>query len=369
MKFGLIFELEVPRPWTPESERSVFHEAVDQVVEAERVGFDYVWLVEHHFLEEFAHSTAPEVYLGYLAARTATIRLGHGVVLLEGKVNHPVRVAERIATLDILSNGRVEFGTGRGGNPWQIEPFGSDLASAREEWEEAVEIIPRMWRDEWFHHSGRHFEIPERNVLPKPVQRPHPPIWMACNQPESFEIAGRKGIGALCFTIGAPGELEERIASYRRAVAAAPEQVGSFKNDQVAAFTIAHCDESDRVAREIAGPQAMWYFETIKKIYAPVWQSRSIEDVPPSYRWHALHVTQSERIRGSDEKVRNDYNRLIDSGAMCIGDPAACIRTVDTYRSYGADQVCAMFQVGRVPHDQILKSIRLFGEKVIPVFR
>src|SRR5581483_3573725 len=112
MKFGLLYEFEVPKPWGASSELRVFHEAADQVVFAEQQGFEYVWAVEHHFLPEFAHMSAPEVWLGYMAARTSVMRLGHGVVLLPGKVNHPLRVAERIATLDIMSNGRVEFGTG-----------------------------------------------------------------------------------------------------------------------------------------------------------------------------------------------------------------------------------------------------------------
>ena len=367
MNFGLLYELEVPKPWTPKSEYDIFHQAADQVVLAEQMGFDYVWIVEHHFLEEFAHSSAPEVWLGYLAARTSKIRLGHGVVLLEGTINHPVRVAERIATLDIMSDGRVDFGTGRGSNPFQIEPFGVDLDVTREEWEEAVEIIPRMWEDGWFSHKGRFWDIEERNVLPKPLQKPHPPIWVACQQPATFPIAGRKGIGALCFTIGRPGELKERIQSYREAVADPTEQVGKLKNDQVAAFTVAACDENDLAARELAGPQGAWYFDTIRKIYDPAWQKRE-KGVPASYAYHALNVTQADSQLLHKQADMN-YNDLIDNGSFCMGNPDTCIETIQMYKDSGVDQAMMFFQVGNVPHEKIMNSIRLFGKHVIPHFK
>ena len=366
MKFGMMYELEVPKPWSERSEYDVFHEAVEQAVFAEKMGFEYVWLVEHHFLEQFAHSSAPEVWLAYVAALTKTIRLGHGVVLLGGRINHPVRIAERIATLDILSSGRVDFGTGRGSNPFQIEPFGVDLATSREEWEELVDVIPRMWKDEWLTYKGRFFELPERNVLPKPIQTPHPPIWVACQQPDTFAIAGRKGIGALCFTVGPPGDLAGRIADYRREVAHPKEQVGEYKFDQVAGFTITYCDEDDKAARELMGPQALWYFDVNKKIYGPAWQERSDEEIPPSYRYHAQYITQADNQASAG---RLDYDPLIENGSFCIGDPDRCIETIQMYKDAGVDQVLTFMQVGNVPHEKIMKSIRLFGEHVIPHFK
>ena len=368
MKFGLLNELQVPKPWTPMQEFDVHHQAIDQAVLAEQQGFDYCWIVEHHFLEEFAHSSGPEVWLGYLAARTSTIRLGHAVLLLEGAINHPVRVAERVATLDIMSNGRVEFGTGRGSNPFQAAPFGVDLSVTREQWEDAIEIIPKMWEDGWQSFKTRFWDIPERNVLPKPLQKPHPPIWVACQQPETFRIAGRKGIGALCFTVGPPGNLAERIGEYRAEVATAPEQVGKFKNDQVGAFTIAACDENDQAARELVGPQAVWYFNTLKKLYDPAWQQWD-KDIPPSYQYHALNVTQADSQRGRKYADNLDTNALIDNGSFCIGDPDRCIRTIEMYEEAGVDQVLALFQVGKIPHERIMNSIRLFGKYVIPHFR
>jgi alkanesulfonate monooxygenase SsuD/methylene tetrahydromethanopterin reductase-like flavin-dependent oxidoreductase (luciferase family) len=366
MKFGLIFELQVPKPWSARSEYDIFHQAADQVVFAEQNGFEYAWVVEHHFLTEFAHSCGPEVWLGSLAARTSTIRLGHGVVLMEGKVNHPIRVAERLASLDIMSNGRADLGTGRSSNPWQLDPFGVDLAETREEWEEAVDIIPKMWMNDWFSHKGKFWDIPERNILPKPVQKPHPPIWMACAQPESFTIAGQHGIGALCFAIAPPGYLKERIGDYRKAVASPAKQVGAYRHEQVGAFAMTYCDENDAKARELGGPNALWYFATNKKLYDPSWQRIDEKDVPPSYRYHKLNVTPADSAMQSKQ---TDYNEQINTGAYCIGDPDACIRTIDLYQAAGADQILCMMQVGRIPHEKLMNSIRLFGKYVIPHFK
>ena len=249
MKFGLLYELEMPKPWDPKKEREIFHEALEQIVLAEEMGFEYVWMVEHHFLTEFAHSSAPEVFLGALTQRTSKMRLGHGVVLLP--VNHPIRVAEYVATLDIMSNGRVEFGTGRSGTPYQLTPFGAELKDSRPMWEEALDIIPRMWTEEVFSHMGTYYDISPREIIPKPVQDPHPPIWVAASQVETFKMAGEKGIGTLCFTLGDPEQLGERVDTYKDAIKTA-KPVGKFVNDHIGGFTVAYCDENNKKGREIA---------------------------------------------------------------------------------------------------------------------
>ncbi|HEV8298737.1 MAG TPA: LLM class flavin-dependent oxidoreductase, partial [Acidimicrobiales bacterium] len=143
--FDILFEVQVPRPWTDRKERNKFHEAVEQAVFAEQMGFDIAWFVEHHFLAEWAHSSAPEVVLGALTQRTSTIRLGHGVTLLPGAVNHPIRVAERAAMLDIMSEGRLEMGTGRSSSPYQLEAFGVDVTTTREQWQESIRLLPKLW--------------------------------------------------------------------------------------------------------------------------------------------------------------------------------------------------------------------------------
>src|SRR5881409_2051594 len=171
MKFGIFYEHQLPRPWEADSELRLFQNALDQVELADRLGIDYAWEVEHHFLEEFSHSSAPEVFLAACAMRTERIRLGHGVVLLPHPFNHPIRVAERVAALDILSNGRVEFGTGRSG-PYEQGGFGVPVEDSRAMWQESLEIIPKIWTSERFSWDGRYVQIPERVILPKPVQQP-----------------------------------------------------------------------------------------------------------------------------------------------------------------------------------------------------
>ena len=197
MRFGLLYEMEM-HPELGSSESDVYWQAIEQVKLAEEVGFDYVWCVEHHFLEGFSHSSAPEIFLTAVAQHTSRIRIGHGVVLLPIPFNHPARVAERTATLDILCKGRLDVGTGRSITMAELGGFGIDPDDSRPMWEEAVRIVPRMWTEHEFSgFDGRFVKMPPRVVVPKPVQKPHPPMWMACTSPPSFELAGRYGLGVL----------------------------------------------------------------------------------------------------------------------------------------------------------------------------
>src|SRR5215468_177756 len=187
MKFGMLYEMETPRPWHALSEYNTYWEALAQVELADRVGFDYIWEVEHHFLEEYAHSSAPEVFLAACAARTSRIRIGHGVVLAPPGYNHPARVAERIATLDLVSDGRVDWGTGESASRVELEGFGIDHEQKKAMWAEAVEQTANMMAMSPYPGcSGKFFSMPVRNVVPKPLQKPHPPIWVACSKRETI---------------------------------------------------------------------------------------------------------------------------------------------------------------------------------------
>src|SRR5437773_6237168 len=196
MRFGIFYEHQQPRPWEDGSTERLLGDALDQIELADRLGFDYVWEVEHHFLEEYSHSSAPEVFLAAASQRTKRIRLGHGIVQLPIGFNHPARVAERIATLDLVSGGRVEFGSGEASSQVELGGFGVDREHKHAQWEEALDIIARMFVEEPFAgHDGSWIRMPPRNVVPKPRQRPHPPLWMACSRRESIVMAGRKGLG------------------------------------------------------------------------------------------------------------------------------------------------------------------------------
>src|SRR3989441_1257460 len=175
MKFGIFYEISVPRPWGPESERTVYERCLEQVRLADELGFECVWAVEHHFLEEYSHCPAPELFLTACAMQTTNIRVGHGIVVCVPQFNHPIRVAERAAVLDILSGGRLELGTGRSATWTELGGFQADPDETKKTWDEYVRVLPKMWTQERFSWEGRAFSMPARAVLPKPVQKPHPP--------------------------------------------------------------------------------------------------------------------------------------------------------------------------------------------------
>ena len=194
MKFGIFYELQLPRPWGADDERQLYQNALSQVELADRLGYDYAWDVEHHFLEEYSHSPQPEVFLAAASQRTRNIRLGHGIIQLP--TNHPARVAEKVACLDLVSNGRVEFGMGEGASITELGPFDRQMEDKQAVWEDAVRCILPMFTHEGWQYDGPYFKFPLRNVVPKPVQKPHPPLWVACSQLPTIELAGRCGIGA-----------------------------------------------------------------------------------------------------------------------------------------------------------------------------
>lgn len=194
VKFGLFYEFQLPRPWLPDSEYRLYQDGLAQIELADRLGYDCAWQVEHHFLEEYAHSPTPEMFLSAASQRTKNIRLGHGIMQLT--TSPPARVAERIATLDLLSGGRVEFGTGESASITELEPFGITMENKRAVWEDGLRAVIPMFRDGGCEYDGPYFKMPYRNVLPKPLQKPHPPLWVACAQLETMEMAGRWGLGA-----------------------------------------------------------------------------------------------------------------------------------------------------------------------------
>ncbi len=207
MKFGIFYEHQLPKPWSDDDEFHLLNEALDQVELADRLGFDYAWEVEHHFLDEYSHSSAPEVFLAAAAARTSRIRLGHGIRQVIPKYNHPARTAEGLATLDLISDGRVDFGIGEGATRLELHGFGIPAKQKRAMSLEAAEQIANMMvLDPYPGYDSPNFSMPCRNVLPKPRQKPHPPMWIACTNRETIKVAARNGLGALAFTFIDPEE-------------------------------------------------------------------------------------------------------------------------------------------------------------------
>jgi alkanesulfonate monooxygenase SsuD/methylene tetrahydromethanopterin reductase-like flavin-dependent oxidoreductase (luciferase family) len=360
MDFGLFYEIPVARPWHERSERDAYHQTIAQAVHGEAVGFSHFWTVEHHFLSEFSHCSAPEVLYGAVAARTTTMRIGHGVRLLPFPYNHPVRAAEMAAALDLVSDGRLEFGTGRSSTRDELEGFGIDPQDTRPMWEEALDVVVGAWTTDVFSWEGRYFKVPPRRVHPKPLQRPHPPIWVASTNAASHELAGRKGLGLLSFTIGVPPEeLANRIALYRSGLAEA-KPAGKFVNPRAATFTMVHCAETNAEAKQNAAASVLWYFR------------RSIELIGSVAAWQegrdlgTYAYTQTLR----EVNVRDvSFDLLDDMGAVIVGDPARCIERVRRYRDAGCDQLLCLMQPYDIPADKVMASIDLFGRHVIPAFR
>src|SRR6516165_6053710 len=251
MKFGIFYELQLPRPWTPEGEFTLYQNALDQVELADRLGYDFAWEVEHHFLEEYSHSPAPEVFLAAASQRTKQIRLAHGIMQLT--TVHPARVAERIAALDLVSRGRVEFGMGESASITELEPFDRDFKEKRAVWEDAVRAVIPMFREGGCEYHGTHFDFPLRNVVPKPLQKPHPPLWVACSQLDTIEMAGRRGLGALAFQFLSADAAHAWVHAYYNAYTKRLDKLTDYvTNPNIALTSYCMCAETDEEARRRA---------------------------------------------------------------------------------------------------------------------
>ena len=262
MKFGIFYEHQLPRPWAEDAEHTLLTNALEQIELADALGIDYVWEVEHHFLEEYSHSSAPEVFLAAASQRTKNIRLGHGIVQTPPPFNHPARIAERIATLDLVSDGRVDFGTGEASSEAELGGFGIEPAEKRAMWEEGLRVALRCMTEAPFAgHSGRYVTMPPRNVVPKPLQKPHPPVWVACSRRDTIHLAAQKGIGALTFAFLNPEEATHWIDDYYTTLADECVPIGDAVNANVAAVTTFMCapTEAEALARGLEGGNFFGY--------------------------------------------------------------------------------------------------------------
>jgi alkanesulfonate monooxygenase SsuD/methylene tetrahydromethanopterin reductase-like flavin-dependent oxidoreductase (luciferase family) len=361
MQFALFYEIPVARPWTRRSEHAAYKEVLEQAVLGEQAGFHSLWTVEHHFLEEFSHCSNPEVLYGAIAARTSRMRLGYGVRLMPFPYNHPVRSAESAAVLDLLSDGRVEFGTGRSSTRAELEGFGIDPHRTRELWEEAVEVVVAAWTQDVLEWNGRAFKIPPRRVLPKPLQDPHPPLWGATSSPDSHRIMGEKGMGLLSFTIGTPPEeLKQRIDLYRDGLTRA-KPVGKFVNGRAATFTMVHVAPTREQARTTAAESFEWYARRGTEAVASVskWM-RELGQASGTYAY-------GDTLADLDTSFLT-FDFLESSGACIVGEPSTCIEVAKRYEAAGCDLLLCLVNPYRIPHEAVMRTIELMGERVIPAF-
>ena len=379
MKFAIMYEIQMPKPWYEGQEYDKYWQAMAQLEYAEEWGFDQVWMVEHHALEEFSHSSAPEVFFAAASQRTSTIRFGHGAILLPTPYNHPVRVAERVGALDILSNGRVNVGFARSTTLTEMGTFGIDPADTRPMMDEAIHVIPQLWMSERFPgYRGKYFTIGEnRNVLPKPIQKPHPPLFMACSSPDSFRLAADYGVGVLMFTINSPQTLVDRIQTYRAAIQTPRDPVSSVVNNQINGFIMAHCGERNDEAIELGGEAMHWYMSLLRH-QAPYWQRqheqhrKEVFEQVESYNYAAVRAPEAYFFgTGTDERMAEEElapPRLVEQGLLCAGNPDTCIKVLERYADLGVDTMMLYMEVGRIPHHKVMESIKMFGKYVLPHF-
>jgi alkanesulfonate monooxygenase SsuD/methylene tetrahydromethanopterin reductase-like flavin-dependent oxidoreductase (luciferase family) len=373
MRFGIFYEHQLPRPWTGEtSEHRLLHDALEQVEIADRVGFDHVWEVEHHFLEEYSHSSAPEVFLAAASQRTQNIRLGHGIVQIPPGVNHPARVAERIATLDLISGGRVDFGTGESSSAAELGGFLVERERKREQWEDAIDAITRMFVEEPFAGWESEFvRMPPRNVLPKPLQKPHPPLWVACSRRETIRLAGRRGMGALSFSFVEPEDAGKWVGEYYDLIASEECVPAGFAvNPNVTVVLPMMCHESEQEAIERGIDGAHFFGYSLAHYYGLSKHRPGVTDV-----WREFHERRDEAGFAREIVTPDDAPlgvKLMQHGLGslrgAIGTPRQIEDLVRRYESVGVDQVVFVLQSGRNRHEHICESLELFGREVLPRF-
>ena len=356
MKFGIFYELSVPRPWDRESERTVYERALEQVRLADELGFDQVWCVEHHFLEEYSHSSAPELFLTACAMQTKRIRVGHGIVVCVPQFNHPVRIAERAAVLDILSGGRLEMGTGRSATWTELGGFMADPDQTKKTWDEFVRVLPKMWTQERFGYRGEAFSMPSRAILPKPYQKPHPPMWVAVTSPGTEIDAAERGLGWLGLTFGGFSEQEKKMADYRRRIKSC-DPVGEFINEQINTVNFLYCHEDDEQGVK-TGKRLQGTFGYLAG------QLLSTREAYPSRSYPSLGLLPQLR----PEAEGPDSGPRVPEG-LCVGNPERIIKTVASWEAAGADRVNFLLNaMETVPQQEVLDSMRLFAKEVMPKF-
>jgi len=360
MKFGLFYEHQLPKPWGEGAEHRLYHEALEQVVLADSLGYDYAWEVEHHFLDEYSHSSAPEVFLAAAAASTKRIRLGHGIRQVIANYNHPARTAECVATLDLISSGRVDFGIGEGATRLELGGFGIPAKQKRAMSLEAAEQIANMMvMDPYPGFEGESFSMPCRNVLPKPFQKPHPPMWIACTNRETIKLAASLGLGALAFSFVDPDEAKSWVTTYYDIIKSdACVPLGHSVNPNIAMVTgfSVHEDRAEAIRR---GQESFEFFGyALNALVA--------QDTVPgrTNMWGDFQA-----LRGGRTSEQIDAALAAgDSYASAIGTPDDARRHLLAFEEVGVDQVIFMQQAGKNPHANICESLEVFAKTILPEF-
>ncbi|MYD42751.1 MAG: LLM class flavin-dependent oxidoreductase [Gammaproteobacteria bacterium] len=350
MKFGIFYEHQLPRDWHEESEHQLFKNSLSQIELADKLGFDYAWEVEHHFLEEYSHSSAPEVFLAAASQRTKNIRLGHGIVQMT--TNHPARVAEKIATLDLVSDGRVELGLGEGASVTELHPFNLRFRDKRAVWEDAVRCtLPMFWNHGW-EYDGEFFKFPLRAVVPKPLQKPHPPLWVACSQLDTIKYAAHRGMGSLCFKFVSLDAARAWVNAYYNTFVHNLEKLEAYEvNPNIAVVSGFMCAETDEAAWQKA--DGWTFFQFALQLYG---KEGPFEPGTVNFweRYQAWKQTPAGQKR---------------SGSELIGSPDTIRERLRELERANVDQVILLNQAGKNTHEDICSSLESFAHEVMPEFQ
>jgi alkanesulfonate monooxygenase SsuD/methylene tetrahydromethanopterin reductase-like flavin-dependent oxidoreductase (luciferase family) len=353
MRFGGFYEHQLPRPWNNESEHQLLKNALEQVELSDKGGYDYIWATEHHFLEEYAHSSAPEVFLAACSQRTKNVRIGHGIVHMPPYINHPARVAERIATLDLVSDGRVEFGAGAGATETELGGFHVEQAKKKEMMIEGFRVAIRMLVENPFTGvEGKYVQVPARNVVPKPLQKPHPPLWMACSRRESILEAARLGVGALTFSFVDPGQAAQWVKDYYRTLEEECQPIGYAINPQVAITCPFLCDGDAQRLERLAMENYGFFIYGLGHYSFFGEHHPGVTDI-----WH--------EYKNNPKQFALPDGRTQDA----VGTPDMLRARLKEFEDVGIDQVVCLSQAGKLPHDLLCSSIELFTREVLPEFK
>jgi alkanesulfonate monooxygenase SsuD/methylene tetrahydromethanopterin reductase-like flavin-dependent oxidoreductase (luciferase family) len=351
MRFSIFYEQQLPKPWSDGDEVTLFSNALEQVELADRLGYDKVWVAEHHFLPEYSHSSAPELFLAAATQRTSRIRLGHGII--QATTNHPARIAERIATLDVLSNGRAELGLGEGQGMMELEPFGVTMEEKRARFEDTVRAtLPMLYNDSW-EYAGPYLNVPRRTVVPHPVQKPHPPLSVACTKVKTIRDAGAWGMGVLGFAFASPERARVWVSAYYNEYLLRPRRLTDYQpNPNIAVASYFMCAPNDEEA--VRRNDGSTFFEFSLGQY-----SRKILTSTTDSLWERYQQwRQTEEGRAKSEKPIG-----------LIGSPERLRRKVQQMADSHVDEIVLLVQTGKSKHEQMCESLELFAREVMPAFQ
>ena len=354
MELGIFIQtacFEHERRGNPGYEHAKLMQDLEAAIAADKAGFKYILASEHHFLDEYSHMSANDVVLSYLAHATDRAHLVSAIFNPLPQVIHPAKLAEKVAMLDHVSEGRFEFGTGRGAGSHEILGFlpdFKDLSRTREIWEDVIAEFPKMWlHDEYEGYQGKYWSLPPRKILPKPYGKAHPPMWYAAGNTSSYEMCARKGLGVLGFSVGSLPELDPVIRAYKKGIAEA-EPIGAFVNDNVLVVSAACVDEdANKAEQQWCNPNWSYYSSNL-------------------YRYHDT-FPRPEHIPAWPEIIPAatlDELPMYREAGVIVGDPDQALAQCKRWEAAGADQLILGTSPGN--HEDTLEMIRLMGEYVIP---